>query len=124
MDKDEQGLELEDEIFEEITEYEAHENSLDASQRSEDEAQDEFVQGSIDAQDLATGFNATIPTQEMDVDEDTQGDEVVRADVEELMTELAVTDVANDRVRGDEVELDLLDALTTGKTVAEAPKED
>lgn len=124
MDKDEQELELEEEIFEEIAEHEVDEISLDASLRSEDEAPDEFVQGSIDAEDLTTGFNATIPTQEMDVDEDTQGDEVVKADVEEPMTELEVPDGTNVRVRGDEIELDLLDALTTGKTVAEAPEDD
>jgi hypothetical protein len=124
VDKDEQELELEEEIFEEIAEHEVDEISLDASLRSEDEAPDEFVQGSIDAEDLTTGFNATIPTQEMDVDEDTQGDEVVKADVEEPMTELEVPDGTNVRVRGDEIELDLLDALTTGKTVAEAPEDD
>jgi hypothetical protein len=75
MDKDEQGLELEDEIFEEITEKEENETFSDAALLDEDEAEDEFVQGSVDVDDLATGFDATIPTREIGVDEDTQGDE-------------------------------------------------
>ena len=112
MDKDEQGLELEDEIFVEITKEE------------EDEAEDEFVQGSIDAGDLATGFNATISTREIDVDEDTQGDEVVEVGDEEPMTELEFTDGASNVVHGDEIELDLEDVLTTGRTVTEAPEGD
>ena len=123
MDKDAQGLELEDEIFEEITEEEEDETSLDAVLLDEDEAKDEFVQGSVDAEDLAAGFNATIPTREIDVDEDTQGDEVVGAG-EEPLTEHEVTGEANGVVHGDEIELDLDDALTTGRTVTEAPEGD
>jgi hypothetical protein len=123
MDKDEQGLELEDEIFKEISEEEVDETSLDAALLDEDEDEDEFVQGSVDAEDLATGFNATIPTKEIDVDEDIQGDEMVQASGEELLTELEVIGVANG-VRGDEIQLDLEDALTSGKAVTEAPKGD
>ena len=124
MDRDEQGLELEDEIFNEISEEEEDETSLDAALLDEDEDEDEFVQGSVDAEDLATGFNATIPTREIDVDEDIQGDEVVQASGEELLTEIEVTSEANGLVRGDEIQLDLEDALTSGKTVTEAPKGD
>ena len=122
MDRDEQGLELEDEIFNEISEEEEDETSLDAALLDEDEDEDEFVQGSVDAEDLATGFNATIPTREIDVDEDIQGDEVVQASGEELLTEIEVTSEAKGLVRGDEIQLDLEDALTSGKTVTEAPK--
>jgi hypothetical protein len=122
MDRDEQGLELEDEIFNEISAEEDDETSLDAALLDEDEDEDEFVQGSVDAEDLATGFNATIPTREIDVDEDIQGDEVVQASGEELLTEIEVTSEANALVRGDEIQLDLEDALTSGKTVIEAPK--
>jgi phosphate starvation-inducible protein PhoH len=124
MDRDEQGPELEEEIFKEISEEEEDETSLDAALLDEDEDEDEFVQGSVDAQDLATGFNATIPTREIDVDEDIQGDEVVQAGGEELLTELEVTGEANAVVRGDEIQLDLEDALTSGKTVTEAPEGD
>jgi hypothetical protein len=124
MDRDEQGLELEDEIFNEISEEEEDETSLDAALLDEDEDEDQFVQGSVDAEDLATGFNATIPTREIDVDEDIQGDEVVQASGEELLTEIEVTSEANGLVRGDEIQLDLEDALTSGKTVTEAPKGD
>jgi hypothetical protein len=124
MDRDEQGLELEDEIFNEISEEEEDETSLDAALLDEDEDEDEFVQGSVDAEDLATGFNATIPTREIDVDEDIQGDEVVQASGEELLTEIEVTSEANGLVRGDEIQLDLEDALTSGKTVTEAPEGD
>ena len=125
MDKDEQGPERENEIFVEITKEEEDETSSDAALMNEDEAEDEFVQGSIDAGDLATGFNATIPTREIDVDEDTQGDEVVEAGGEEPMTEFEVTDGAsNVVVHGDEIELDLEDVLTTGRTVIEAPEGD
>jgi hypothetical protein len=124
LDKDEQGLEREDEIFAEITKEEEDETSSDAALMNEDEAEDEFVQGSIDAGDLATGFNATIPTREIDVDEDTQGDEAVGAGDEEPMTELEFTDGASYVVHGDEIELDLEDVLTIGRTVTEAPEGD
>jgi hypothetical protein len=124
MDKDEQGLELEDEIFEEITEEEENETFSDAALLDEDEAEDEFVQGSIDVDDLATGFDATIPTREIDVDEDTQGDEGAETDGEVLLTRFEVADEANDVVHGDEIELDLEDALATGRTVTEAPEGD
>jgi hypothetical protein len=124
MDRDEQELELEDEISEEISEEEEDETSLDAALLDEDEDEDEFVQRSVDAEDLATGFNATIPTREIDVDEDIQGDDVAQAGGEELLTELEVTGEANGVVHGDEIQLDLEDALTTGKTVIEAPEED
>lgn len=124
MDKDELELELESEIFEEITEEEEDETSSDAALLDEDATEDEFVQGSVDAEDLATGFDATIPTREIDVDEDTQGDEVVEAAGEEPLTEFEVTGEANGVVHGDEVELDLEDALTTGRTVTEAPEDD
>ncbi len=124
MDKDERGLELEDEVFEEITEEEEDQASLDAALLDEDEAEDEFVQGSVDAEDLAAGFNAAIPTKEIDVDEDTQGDEVAGAGGEEPLTEFEVTGEANGVVHGDEIELDLEDTLTTGRTVTEAPEGD
>ena len=122
MDRSEQGLE--DEIFTEISEEEENETFLDAALLDEDEEEDEFVQGSVEAEDLATGFNATIATREIDVDEDTQGDEVVPAGGEELLTELEVTGEANRVVRGDEIQLDLEDALTSGKTVTEATEDD
>jgi hypothetical protein len=124
MDKDEQELELENEIFEEIFEEEENEISLDAALPDEDEAEDEFVQGSVDAEDLAAGFDATIPTREIDVDEDTEGDEAIEIGDTEPLTELEVTGDDNDVGHGDEIELDLDDTLTTGKTVTEAPKGD
>jgi hypothetical protein len=85
---------------------------------------DEFVQGSVDPADLATGFNATIPTREIDVDEDVQGDEVAEAGGEKLLTEFEVADAANGIVHGDEIELDLTDALTTGRTATMATEGD
>jgi hypothetical protein len=124
MDKDEQGLDLEGEIFEEITEEEEDETVSDAALLDENEAEDKFVQGSVDAEDLAAGFDATIPTREIDVDEDTQGDEVAKNGGEELLTRFEVAGDANDVVHGDEIELDLEDALTTGRTVTEAPESD
>jgi len=117
MDRNEQGLE--DEIVAEISEEEENENSLEAALLGDDE--DEFVQGSVEADDLATGYNATIQTREIDVDEDTEGDDVIQAGVE-LLTELEVTGDADDVVRGDEIQLDLEDALRTGKTITEAPE--
>jgi hypothetical protein len=119
MDRDEQGLE--DEMVAEISDEEENENSLEAAQLDDDE--DEFVQGSVEADDLATGYNATIQTREIDVDEDTEGDDVIQAGVE-VLTELEVTGEGDDVVRGDEVQLDLEDALTSGKTIAEAPEGD
>jgi hypothetical protein len=123
MDEDERELAMEDEIFEQIIIEEDDEASADAALLDEDEAENEFVQGSIDADDLAVGFSATIPTREIDVDEDTQGDEAVGG-VEEPLTASEVAGAANHAVHGDEIELDLQDTLTTGRTVAKAPEGD
>ena len=123
MNKDEQQLELENDLFEEVAEQEENETSLDAALLDEDEAEDEFVQGSVDAE-LAVGFNTTIPTREIDVDEDTQGDEPAEVGGEEPLTEFEVTGETNGVVHGDEIQLDLEDTLTTGRTVARAPEGD
>jgi hypothetical protein len=127
MNRDEQELELEDQISEEVNDVEEDEVTSDAALLDADGDEDEFVQGSVDADDLATGFNETIPTREVDVDEDTQGDESSQPDGEELpelMTELEVDGGSNDEVRGDEVQLDLEDALTIGTSVTKAPEGD
>jgi hypothetical protein len=127
MNRDEKELDLEDQISEEVSDVEEDETTSDAALLDEDEDEDEFVQGSVDADDLATGFNATIPTREVDVDEDTQGDESAQPDGEELpelMTELEVDGGVNREVRGDEVQLDLEDALTIGRSVTKAPEGD
>jgi len=115
---DEEELELEDEIFGELSEEE--ETSFNAVLLDEDEQ--EFVQGSVDAEDLATGFSATIPTRETDVDEDTQGDEVPQSGADTLLTEFEFSSGANGTVHGDEIELDLADSLTTGRTITGAPQ--
>ena len=124
MDKDEQGLETEDQVFAAIIEDEETGALEDAALLDEDESEDEFVQGSVDVDDLATGFDATIPTREIDVDEDTQGDEGAQTNGEVLLTRFEVADGGNDVVHGDEVELDLEDALATGRTTSEAPQGD
>lgn len=64
-----------------------------------------------------------LPAEEVDVDEDTEGDDVSDAGGDEPMT---MTEVANPtpRIHGDEVELDLDEALRTGRTVGEAPEEE
>jgi hypothetical protein len=117
---DQEEFELEDEIFKELSEEQEEETSLDAVLLDEDE--EEFLQGSVDAEDLATGFSARIPTREIDVDEDTQGDEVLQAAGDTLLTEFEFSGAANDTVHGDEIELDLADTLTTGRTITGAPK--
>lgn len=124
MDDDQQGLELEDAIFQEISDEEEDEASLDAALLDEDEDEEEFVQRSVDIEDLATGFSATISTREIDVDEDTQGDEVVQVGGEKLLTEFEMTGDAIEAVRGDEMQLELDEALTTGRTVIRAPEDD
>ena len=120
MDKEERELELEDAMFEEIWEEDEGQTSSDAVLIDNDE----FVQRSVDAEDLATGFNATIPTREIDVDEDIQGDEVAEVGGEKLLTEFEDVGDANAVVHGDEIELDLADALATGRTVTKAPEGD
>jgi hypothetical protein len=119
MDRDEQGLE--DEILAEIGEEEEDETTVDAALLEEDEEDDAFVQRSVEAEDLTSGFNATIPTREVDVDEDIEGDDVMGID-EELLTDLEVNGGGDGAVRGDEIQLDLEDALTSGETVTEAPE--
>jgi len=118
VDKVERELELEDAMFEEIWEGEEGATSLDTELIDNDE----FVQRSVDAEDLATGFNATIPTREIDVDEDIQGDEMPEVGGEKLLTEFGEVGDANAVVHGDEIELDLTDALATGRTVTRAPE--
>ena len=126
VDKNEQELELEleDEIFEETAKEDEDETVSEAALLDEDEAENEFFQGSVDVNDLATGFDATIPTRLIDVDEDTQGDEGTETNGEVLLTRFEVDGEGDDAVRGDEVELDLEDALATGRTVTEAPEKD
>ncbi len=119
VDRDERELELEDAYFVEISDEEDAQATAESALLDEDE--DEFVQGSVDVEDLATGFSDTIPTREVDVDADTQGDEVSAMGEDELLTEYEVTGDAPERVRGDEIQLDLDDALATGRTVAPAP---
>ncbi len=121
VDRDERELELEDAYFVEISDEEDAQATAESALLDEDEDEDEFVQGSVDVEDLATGFSDTIPTREVDVDEDTQGDEVSAMGEDELLTEYEVTGDAPERVRGDEIQLDLDDALATGRTVAPAP---
>lgn len=84
---------------------------------------DVFAEELVDPEDLATGFDTTIAAEEVDVDEDTEGDDVSDAGGDEPMT---MTEVANPtpRIHGDEVELDLDEALRTGRTVGEAPEEE
>jgi hypothetical protein len=124
MDDGERELEMEDEIFEQIISEEDDEASASAALLDEDDAEVEFVQGSVDAQDLAVGFSATIPTREIDVDEDTQGDEAVDAGAQAPLTAYEVAGGPIGAVHGDEIELDLQDTLTTGSTVAKAPEGD
>ena len=121
VDRDERELELEDAYFVEISDEEDAQATAESTLLDEDEDEDEFVQGSVDVEDLATGFSDTIPTREVDVDADTQGDEVSAMGEDELLTEYEVTGDAPERVRGDEIQLDLDDALATGRTVAPAP---
>ncbi|MBW4079631.1 MAG: hypothetical protein HIU84_14230 [Acidobacteria bacterium] len=124
MDKDELGLELEDRAFDHISDDEENETISDAAHLDEDEAKDEFAQGSVDADHLAAGFDATIPSRKIDVDEGTEGDEGTETNGEVLLTRFEVNDDANVVIHGDEVQLDLKDALESGRTVTEAPKND
>lgn len=124
MDKDEQELGSEDEFREENTQNDNDEEILsDAALLDEGVTHDEFVQESVETDDLATGNDATIPIEPADVDEDTQGDEGTETNGEILLTRFEVAG-ASDVIHGDEVELDLQDALETGRTVDEAPESD
>lgn len=122
MPKDEE--ELEDEAFDDVAEQEDEENSTDAEALDDDESEDEFLQSSVDADDLASGYSTTVPAREVDVDEDTEGDDVTDAGDEKPMTEVEVDDAARDAAGRDEIELDLDVALTTGATTTEAPEGD
>jgi hypothetical protein len=79
---------------------------------------------SVDPEDLAEGFDDTIPTREIDVDEDTEGDDGTDVDVEDPLATDEGDGTRAERIRGDEIELDLDEALRTGRTVAEAPEEE
>lgn len=123
MDKIEHKLELENGIFKEIAEDDEDATLTPVALLNEDEVEDEFLQRSVDVDNLATGFSATIPSRIVDMDEDTQGDEGTETNGELLLTPFEVDGEGVDEVNGDEVELDLEDALATGRTVAEAPDE-
>ena len=67
--------------------------------------------------------------ERLDDDLDTPGairalDEAADTGVEYPLTEFEVTDGTGGEVHGDEIELDLDDVLTTGRTVTEAPEGD
>jgi hypothetical protein len=117
----EEELQREDDLLDEISKEDDYDSYLSAVPVNGNEAEGGFFQGSIDAEDLATGFNLTIPTKETDVDEDTQGDEPSGVGDEPFMTELEVSESAANAVHGDEIELDLENVLTTGRTVAKPP---
>lgn len=122
MVRDSHEIDEEDEIFEEIAEEEDSELNSDTA-LLDDESEDEFVQDAIDPDDLQSGFSATVPMREIDVDEDTQGDE--GPDVsEEPLSQFEASGTASRSIHGDEIELDLDEALRTGRTVARAPDED
>ena len=123
MNPDEEELELEDALFQEISAEEEDAALAEAALLDEDEDEDEFVQSSIDADDLSTGYSASVPGEEVDVDADTQGDEEL--DVADApMTEFEGPNRPARTVHGDEVQLDLDEALATGETVTRAPEGD
>ena len=123
INKDEQELELEDEIFDAITEEGESEDATDAALLDEDDADDDFVLASVDSDDLATDFSNSMAARVPDVDEDTQGDEGTQTNGEILLTQYEV-DTADEAIHGDEIELDLEDALESGQTVVRAPEQD
>ena len=124
MNPDEEELELEDELFEEISAEEEDAALAEAALLDEDEDEDEFVQSSIDADDLSIGYSASVPGEEVDVDEDTQGDEEEPDVADAPMTEFEGPNRPVRTVHGDEVQLDLDEALSTGETVTRAPEGD
>jgi hypothetical protein len=117
-------LEREDELFDEIVEDENEDDRTDAALLDEDEAEDEFVPESIDPDDLSSGYDAGLPVGEVDVDEDTEGDDVVDASSDEPMTEFEVDAMTRRAAHGDEIELDLDDALADGVTTRNVPDVD
>ena len=114
--------EIEDEIFDEIVEEDGEEISSDSALLAPDESEREFVQGSVDPEDLLSGYSTSSPAIEIDVDEDTEGDDVTDAGGDDPMTELEVDGETPSVVRGDEIELDLDEALNTGATTIRAPE--
>ncbi len=124
MNKDELELEQEDEIFDEINEEDENEIESDAALLNEDEEEEDDVAASVDSDGLASDISSAIAAREPDVDEDTQGDEGTETNGEILLTQYEVTNTADDAIHGDEVELDLEDALESGKTVVRAPERD
>jgi hypothetical protein len=124
IDKEELELKSEDEIFDTLAVDDEDEDVADAALLVEDEEEDEFVADSVDVDDLATGFDATISTREIDVDEDIQGDEGSDTTGQVLLTPLEVDGTVPDAVRGDEIERDLDDALANGTTSTKAPSTD
>jgi len=121
VDSNEQELGREDELSEDIAEQDDNHATADAALLDEDDLENGFIQEYVDPEDLVTGFNDTIHPREIDVDEDTQGDEGIDTNGEVLLTRFEVADNGDD-VHGDEVELDLQEALETGRTVREAPE--
>jgi hypothetical protein len=89
----------------------------------DDETVDEFVLDPVGEGELAKGFNTMISRKEIDVDEDTEGDDVMDAGVK-VLTEFEVTGESDDGVGGDEIQLDLEEVLESGTTVTEAPEDD
>lgn len=103
-------LQFEDEIFEEVISEE------------DDEALDDEVDApygdDVDPEDLAFGFSATLPGREIDVDEDTEGDDTVEIEDIEPLTAVEIPGHSSSRHRGDEAELPVDLLLASGQTAA------
>jgi hypothetical protein len=117
MDKATMELREEDEIFSEL----GRDEEEDMVDIPEDEGGPEAAD--VDPLDLSEGFRAGLRVREIDVDEDTEGDDTVEIEDTAPLTATYVPDPPEAYVHGDEVELPLDQMLVTGQTEHAAPGE-
>jgi hypothetical protein len=120
MDKVDEELQVEDEIFEEVTSEEDDEIFDD----EDDEDLDAPGEEDVDPEDLVFGFSATARGREIDIDEDTEGDDTIEIEDLSPLTATEVPDNSARYSRGDEVELPVDLLLASGQTEVPARDEE
>jgi hypothetical protein len=111
MSKVDEELQAEDEIFEEVV-AEEDDEVFDEDDDDIDAPDEEDV----DPEDLAFGFSATVSGREIDVDEDTEGDDTIEIEDISPLTATEVPDYSPRVTRGDEEELPVDVLLASGQT--------
>jgi hypothetical protein len=120
MDKVDEELQAEDEVFEEVA---VEEDDAIIDEENDDDL-DAPGEEDVDPEDLDFGFSVTVQGREIDIDEDTEGDDTIEIEDISPLTATEVPDNSERYSRGDEVELPVDLLLASGQTEVPARDED